>query len=69
MEVATLGVGDQAIGQEPTEHLAGRLGRHAQVAGDLGGGDPPGVVDAGHDAQGEEILLGGRRQVALIVAS
>jgi hypothetical protein len=69
MQVATLRVGDQAIGEEPPEHLAGRLGRHAQVARDLGGGDPPGVVDACHDAQGEQVLLGGGGQVALVVAS
>ncbi len=37
VEVATLGVGDQPVRHEPAEHLAGGLGRDAEVAGDLGG--------------------------------
>ena len=39
VEIATLGVGDQAIRHEPPEHLAGGLGRDPHVASDLGGGD------------------------------
>ena len=65
VQVAALGVGDQAVGDEPPEHLAGRLGGDPEVAGDLGRRDPAGVVDAGHHPQREQVLLGGGGQVAL----
>ena len=69
VEVAALGVGDEAVRDEPAEHLAGGLGGDAEVAGDLGGRDAAGIVGAGEHAQGEEVFLGGGRQVALVVAS
>jgi len=39
--------------------------RQRVVACDLRGGHPPAVVDAGHHAQRQQILLGRRGQVAL----
>ena len=69
MEVATLRMHHEPLAHEPSEHLAGGLGRDAQVAGDLGGVDPPGVLGAGHHPEGEQVLLGGGGQVAGIVMS
>ena len=40
-----------------------------EVARDLGRGHPAGLVRAGHHAQGEQVLLGRRGQVARVVAS
>ena len=69
VEVATLGVGDQPVRHEPAEHLAGGLGGDPHVARDLGGRHAARVVGADEDAQGEKVLLGSGRQVALIVVS
>ena len=67
VEVAALGVGDEPVRDESAEHLAGGLRGDPEVARDLGGGHPATVVGADQDAQGEEVLLGGGGQVALIV--
>ena len=67
VELAAFGLGDEPVGDEPAEHLAGRLGGDAEVAGDLRRGDPRAV--AGHHPQREQVLLGGRGEVAWIVAA
>ena len=69
VQVAALGVGDEPVRHEPAEHLARGLGRDPDVARDLGRRDAARLVGSGQHAQGEEVLLGGGRQVALIVAS
>jgi hypothetical protein len=38
-EVAAVGLADEAVGDEPAEHLARSLGRDAEVAAHLGGPD------------------------------
>ena len=68
VELAALGVGDEAVGDEPAEHLARGLGRDPQVARDLRGGHATGVGRPGHDAQGEQVLLGGGGQVVRVVS-
>ena len=69
VQVAALGVGDETVGDEPPEHLAGGLRGHPEVARDLGGRDAAGVVGPDEDAQGEEVFLGGGGQVALVVTT
>ena len=59
-QVAALGVLDEAVGDQPPEHLARGLGRDPKVAGDLGGRDLTGLVGAAHDPQREQVLLGRR---------
>ena len=61
MEIASLGLGDEAVGDESLEHLARGLGGDAKVTADLGCGHPRAV--AGHHPEGEEVLLGGAEQV------
>ena len=69
MQVPALGMGDQAVRDEPPEHLTGSLGGHPEMARDLGGGDASGVVRSDLHAQGEEVFLRGGGQVASVVTS
>src|SRR6185503_9666671 len=62
LELAPLRERDEAIAGEAAEHLAGGLRAHAELPGDLRGGDP-GTV-AGHDPEREEVLLRGAGEVA-----
>ena len=59
-QIAALGVLDEAVGDQPPEHLARGLGRDPKVTGDLGGRDMAGLVGAAHDSQREQVLLGRR---------
>ena len=60
-QLAPLPLGDEAVGPEAPDHLAGGLRRDADLAGDVGGRDAAAV--AGGDAQREEVLLGGAGEV------
>ena len=68
VQLATPGLGDEAVGDEPAEHLAGGLRGHAEVPRDLRGRDPTAVRGPGHHPQRQQVLLRGRRQVVGIVA-
>ncbi len=58
---------DEAVRREPAAHLAGGLGRHADVAAELGGGGDPAVGT--HHAQREQVLLRGGRDVGGVVTA
>src|SRR5205085_10324003 len=66
-QVAPVGLPNEAVGAETPEHLARCLGRDAEVTGDLGGFHVRPV--AGHDAEREEILLRGAREVVPVVTA
>ena len=58
---------DEAVGRESPEHLAGRLGGHAKVAGDPGGRGPGTILVPGGHTQRQQVFLGSRRRVARVV--
>ena len=60
-QLAPLALGHQAVGAEAADHLARGLRGDADLAGDVGGGHPAAV--AGRHAEGEQVLLGGAREV------
>ena len=62
LQLAALGERDEAVVDEPAEHLARRLRADAELPGDLRRGDPRAV--AGHDPQREQVLLRGAGEVA-----
>jgi len=59
MEVAPLGMGDETIGYQPAEHLAGGLGRDPEVAGDERRGHPSRIVRTDEHPKRQQIFLGG----------
>ena len=69
MEISALGMDDKTVGDEPPEHLAGRLRGDAEVPRDLGCGHPARFVRAGRHAQSEKVFLGGAGQIAWTAAS